>query len=144
MSQLYTNHFYNKSLRPFARENRNTPTKAENQLWYQLLNERKMLGYKFLRQRPVSKYIADFMCKELWLIIEVDGSVHDSEEAKKLDAMRQRELEDLGFIVLRFSNYEVFQELHLVSDALKEWIRGWEKEHGSHPPITPPAPLAGG
>ena len=130
MSQLYGHQFYNKSLRPFAVENRHKPTKAENHLWYQLLNEQKMLNYRFLRQRSVSKYIADFMCKELWLIIEVDGSIHDSDEAKKHDAVRQGDLEELGFTVLRFTNYQVLQELHQVAEVLRSWIREREKVMG--------------
>ncbi len=129
MSEQHGNHFYNKTLQPFARQNRNAPTKAENHLWYQLLNNRKTLGYKFLRQRPVNKYIADFMCKELMLIIEVDGTIHDSADAKEKDALRQSQLEELGFTVLRFTNWEVLNELHTVSAALVTWIKDWEEKH---------------
>ena len=97
MSQLHNYHHYTKALQPFARENRNTPTKAENHLWYQLLNYRKMLGYKFLRQRPVDQYIADFMCKDLWLIIEVDGSIHDLDEVKETESSGSKNSKNLVF-----------------------------------------------
>jgi len=142
MSQQHNYHHYNKKLQPFARENRNAPTKAENHLWYQLLNDRKMLGYKFLRQRPVSSYIADFMCKDLWLIIEVDGSIHDLEKVREYDAIRQRNLEELGFSVLRFTNWEVLNDLHHVAEVIASWIRGREEGKGAQSPPLPP--LKGG
>lgn len=65
---------YNKSLQPFANKLRKEMTKAEVCLWKYVLRAGQMNGYKFRRQRPVLNYIADFMCKELRLIIEVDGS----------------------------------------------------------------------
>lgn len=54
-------------------------------------------GYQFRRQRPVLQYIADFMCKELKLIIEVDGITHQWEETAQKDEVRQKKLEDAGF-----------------------------------------------
>ena len=48
-------------------------TKAEACLWKYVLRAGKMKSFQFRRQRPVLNYIADFMCKELMLIIEVDG-----------------------------------------------------------------------
>ncbi|WP_411272792.1 endonuclease domain-containing protein, partial [Daejeonella sp.] len=67
------NLWYNKRLRRFAHENRSDMTKAEACLWKYVLSGRRMGGYQFRRQRPVLNYIADFMCKELMLIVEVDG-----------------------------------------------------------------------
>ena len=64
---------YNKNLQSFANINRKNMTKAEACLWKFVLGGRQMMGYQFRRQRPVLNYIADFMCKELNLIIEVDG-----------------------------------------------------------------------
>ena len=63
-------------------------TKAEACLWRYVLRARKMKGYSFRRQRPVLHYIADFMCKELKLIIEVDGITHQFEETIKYDKIR--------------------------------------------------------
>ena len=69
------NNYYNEKLKPFAKALRNDSTKAEVRLWGELLNKRR-LGFSFLRQRPIHKYIADFRCKELKLIMEVDGYSH--------------------------------------------------------------------
>ena len=52
-----------------------------------------MEGYQFRRQRPVMDYIADFMCKELMLIIEVDGITHTYPEVIENDCIRQQRLE---------------------------------------------------
>jgi very-short-patch-repair endonuclease len=116
-------HHYNKKLKGKARKLRANATRAENHLWYEVLSNRRMLGYKFLRQRPVNTYIADFMCKELNLIIEIDGKVHEFEEVFEKDLEREQHLETLGFIVLRFSNWEVLNKLHLVVEILETWIK---------------------
>ena len=83
---MENNYHYTPYLRPYARDHRQHSTKAEIRLWCELLRNGQLAGYRFLRQRPVAGYIADFMCKELKLIIEVDGSTHyfaESEEAEK-------------------------------------------------------------
>jgi hypothetical protein len=67
---------YNKVLRDYANKNRKEMTRAEACLWKYALSKGQMEGYQFLRQSPVLNYIADFMCKELMLIIEVDGLTH--------------------------------------------------------------------
>ncbi|MCF8246484.1 MAG: endonuclease domain-containing protein [Saprospiraceae bacterium] len=135
MSENHGYHHYNKALRPYARENRNAPTKAENHLWYQLLNNRQMHGYRFYRQRSVDRFIADFMCKDLWLIIEVDGGYHLEEAVRQKDLARQQRLEELGFTVLRFTNEEVLHDLNMVSKTIGNWVRGRE---------APPCPPQGG
>jgi len=93
-----------------------------------------MRGYQFLRQRPVLNYIADFMCKELMLIIEVDGMSHDDEERWALDKNRQKELEEYGFTVLRFLDEEVMEELEYVEQAISEWIVNHPPAHSVRRP----------
>ncbi len=122
MEGKYSNHFYNKNLQPFANRLRKEMTKAEACLWKYVLRAGKMKGYGFRRQRPVLRYIADFMCKELMLIIEVDGSIHEIEEARKNDEQRQKALEEAGFTVLRFTNEEVLTNIQWVSGYLEDWI----------------------
>lgn len=117
------NKYYNKDLREKARALRNNPTKAERRLWYEVLCRKQLLEYKFLRQRPVDYYIADFMCKELDLIIEVDGITHDYDDVQEKDLQRQKKLEALGFTVLRFSDWEVMNDLHGVITILENWIK---------------------
>ncbi len=79
-------------------------TKAEACLWKYVLRAGSMMGFTFRRQRPVLSYIADFMCKELMLIIEVDGITHSYESFTKKDGIRQKHLEEAGFKLLRFSD----------------------------------------
>lgn len=115
-------------------------TKAEACLWKYALRARKMKGYQFRRQRPVTNYIADFMCKELMLVIEVDGLYHQHEEVSQNDARRQADLEAAGFTVLRFTNEEVLANMQGVIEYLEEWIE--KKEESAESP--PPAPARGG
>lgn len=122
MTEGYSNHFYNKNLQPNANLLRKGMTKAEACLWKYVLRAGKMKGYGFRRQRPVLNYIADFMCKELMLIVEVDGSIHELEEVRKNDEQRQKALEEAGFTVLRFTNNEVLTNIQWVHSCLEEWI----------------------
>jgi len=85
---------YNKKLKGLAKANRNSMTKAEACLWKYVLKAHQMKGYLFRRQRPVFNYIADFMCKELKLIIEVDGITHYYHDTQINDKIRQKELEN--------------------------------------------------
>lgn len=122
MTDRHSNHFYNKNLQPNANRLRKEMTKAEACLWKYVLRAGKMKGFQFRRQRPVLIYIADFMCKELMLIVEVDGSIHHLEEVSKNDKIRQKALEETGFTVLRFTNEEVLTNIQWVSGYLEDWI----------------------
>ena len=84
---------YNKHLKPKARELRKDMTKAEAVLWKYILRAGNMKGFCFNRQRPVMGYIADFLCKDLSLIIEVDGTSHLEEEIVLRDIEREKNLE---------------------------------------------------
>ena len=122
MDGKYSNHLYNKNLQPYANRLRKEMTKAEACLWKYVLRAGKMKGYPFRRQRPVLNYIADFMCKELMLIVEVDGSIHELEEVMRNDKVRQKALEEAGFTVLRFTNEEVLTNMQWVHSCLEDWI----------------------
>lgn len=98
--------YYNKNLKTLARNLRNDSTKSEIRLWTELLRG-KQTGYTFLRQRPILNYIADFYCKNLKLIIELDGYSHEFEQQWKKDKKKQKELEDAGFKILTFSDDDV-------------------------------------
>lgn len=102
-------------------------TKAEACLWKYVLRASQLKGYPLRRQRPILNYIADFMCKELLLIIEVDGITHHYEGAAEKDAIRQQALEAIGFTVLRFTDEQVLNHMGWVHDYLEEWI---EKKTG--------------
>lgn len=116
------NHYYNKSLKPLARNLRKDSTKAEIRLWYEMLSGTRMLGYGFRKQRPVGNYIADFLCKELNLIVEVDGYSHNFKTEE--DAKRDADLQAMGFTVLRFSDREIMQDIENVRRTLEIWIEG--------------------
>lgn len=122
MTDEYSNHYYNKNLQPYANRLRKGMTKAEACLWKYVLRARKMKGFQFRRQRAVLNYIADFMCKELMLVIEVDGSIHQLDEIIKNDGIRQKALEASGFTVLRFTNEEVLENINAVYSYLEDWI----------------------
>ncbi len=121
---------YNTKLKPFAHELRTSMTKAEACLWKYSLRAGMMKGYAFRRQRPVLNYIADFMCKELMLIIEVDGISHDDENALIKDAKRQADLEAAGFTILRFSNHDVLKGIEGVRRTIENFVDDFEKKNG--------------
>jgi len=123
-------HLYNNRLRTYARQNRNGGTKAEACLWKYALSKKKT-GYTFKRQRPVMNYIADFMCQDLKLIIEVDGSSHDSPEALAKDQKRQTDLEAAGFEVIRFTNAEVLRGMDRMRREIGRKIREIEASRAS-------------
>ncbi|HBZ38322.1 MAG TPA: hypothetical protein DEO59_07500, partial [Balneola sp.] len=83
---------------------------------------KKKTGYTFKRQRPVLNYIADFMCQELSLIIEVDGSSHDDLIVRMNDLNRQMRLENAGFTVIRFSNEDVLKNMDEVRRVISQVI----------------------
>ena len=122
MTGEYSNHHYNKNLQPHANRLRKEMTKAEACLWKYVLRAGKMKGFQFRRQRPVLNYIADFMCKELMLVVEVDGITHQFEEVIKNDKVRQKVLETAGFTVIRFTDDEVLNNINAVYNYLEDWI----------------------
>lgn len=87
-----------------AKSLRNQASPAERRLWKHLSN-RQIAGYKFSRQMPVGPYFADFLCRELKLIIEIDGYSHDTQQG--YDLARTKDMEDHGYRVARFSNQDV-------------------------------------
>ena len=135
MNSNHDNHFYNKNLQPYANRLRKEMTKAEACLWKYVLRAGKMKSFQFRRQRTVLNYIADFMCKELMLIIEVDGITHHTEEANKKDETRQKVLESAGFTVLRFSDEEVLNHIQAVHHYLEDWIEKKNSSQVNPPPI---------
>ena len=112
--------FYNKELKPFARKLRNNSTKGEIRLWFELLRNKQMWGYSFLRQRPIMNYIVDFMCKELKLIIEVDGYSHEFKYEE--DVKRDEILMNEGYTTLKFSEQAVMKDINNVRRAIEIWI----------------------
>ncbi|KRR18396.1 DNA methyltransferase [Bradyrhizobium lablabi] len=98
-----------------ARRLRVNQTDAETVLWNRIRN-RQIAGHKFARQVPIAGYICDFVCRELSLIVEVDGGQHSASTA---DAIRDCRLADDGYKVLRFWNNEVLGNIDGVLTTLQ-------------------------
>ena len=118
-------YFRNTDLKPLSRELRTYGTKGEAVLWKMVLKARLMKGYQFNRQFIIESYIVDFICRKLNLIIEIDGSSHITKGSE--DYNRQVRLEELGFIVLRFSEYEVLGALEDVHNQIYYAIEAIEE-----------------
>ena len=108
-----------EKLKPLARQKRHEPTRAEDCLWQRLRN-RGLAGAKFRRQHAIERFIVDFYCHEVNLVIEVDGEVHDYTHEE--DALRQAWLEVQGLHVLRFQNDEVLGNIESVLEKIEEYL----------------------
>ena len=110
---------YNPKLKQLASNLRKNGTLAEVLLWKELKGG-KIQGYDFHRQKPIGNYIVDFFCPELRLAIEIDGCTHGYKEVE--DENRQKELEKLGIIFLRFTDSNVKKACWAVVEEIKNWI----------------------
>lgn len=117
---------YDPKLKELAKKLRKQGILAEVLLWNELKS--KKLGYDFHRQKPLDKYIVDFYCAELGLIIEIDGSSHNENYKKDID--RQKKLESYGLNLLRFYDGDVRYNIEGVIDSIQGWI-------SEHTPSTP-------
>ena len=100
-----------------ARTLRRNQTSAEGKLWFYIRN-RQVDGYKFVRQAPLCGYFVDFLCRELRLVIEVDGATHSTDEEVARDRQRTARLNSEGYDVLRIQNDDIYQGLDGVIDAI--------------------------
>ena len=109
-----------------ARQLRRNQTDAEKRLW-QLLRNRQLSGYKFRRQHPIGPYIADFVCLESMVIVELDGGQHMDQQA--YDERRSAYLSRHGFCVVRFWNNDVLKNLEGVIHSLTLTLSQREREY---------------
>jgi very-short-patch-repair endonuclease len=100
-----------------SRAVRQDSTVAERALW-DLLRAKRLNEWKFRRQSGVAGYVADFLCHEPKLVVELDGSVHDEPEQAAFDKRRDAEIEALGFTIIRIDERVVRER---PQDALA-WI----------------------
>ncbi|MFT7196592.1 MAG: very-short-patch-repair endonuclease [Marinoscillum sp.] len=123
---------YNKNLKDFSRELRSNSALSEVLLWIEL-RPGTIRGYKFNRQKPLGRYIVDFYCKRLNLVIEIDGDSHHSSEAILKDDLRQKALEELGLSFLRFDDLDVKKQLTFVLDTINAFIDDFEQKNPPNP-----------
>ena len=109
---------YNPQLKEFSRGMRGFGEKSEALLWKQLKS--KQTGFAFNRQKPILNYIADFYCKELSLVVEVDGASHFSAEAHIKDQERDRQMQAIGLTIVRVLDSDVRKDANNVAEYIKE------------------------
>lgn len=96
-----------KYLKPYRQKLRNNLTPAEAEMWKYLKNNK--LGFKFRRQQSIGKYIYDFYCPKIKLIIELDGDYHYTNHTiHKQDVIKEKYAENLGINIIRFENCDIF------------------------------------
>jgi very-short-patch-repair endonuclease len=93
---------------------RRDSTIAEMRLWFSL-RDRRLNGFKFVRQEAIDRYVVDFACRDKMLVIEIDGSQHADSESDKL---RDAALAEMGYRVMRFWNSDVLANKHGVLTAI--------------------------
>ena len=111
---------YNPQLKQYSRQLRLHGEMSEAMLWKHL--QAKKTGYVFNRQKPILNYIADFYCKELDLVIEIDGKSHFSEESQEKDKERDRQMAVLGLRVIRVSDKDIRNNAEHVVKCIFESI----------------------
>ncbi|MGI8437415.1 MAG: DUF559 domain-containing protein, partial [Chthoniobacterales bacterium] len=102
-----------------ARELRQMQTPAEELLW-ELLRDRQLVGAKFRRQHQFGDYICDFFCADAKLVVECDGEAHMSTERQKFDQKRDAYLRSQGLTVLRFENNRIIEDSESVLRSIAE------------------------
>ena len=102
-----------------AKALREKQTDAEQKLW-RALKGKQLDGVKFRRQHPVGDYILDFYCPAAQLCVEVDGGQHNEPANSQRDAIRTSHLEKRGITVMRVWNFEIFENLDGVLEAISE------------------------
>jgi very-short-patch-repair endonuclease len=120
---------YNPKLVKLARKLRSKSTLSEIILW-QHLKQGQVHGFDFHRQRPVDNYIVDFICCELWLVIELDGYSHLLEDQSEKDRRREERLRDLGLKVIRFWDEEIIEDIDGVLQVIEHVVLEQKKRFG--------------
>ncbi len=113
---------YDAKLKGRSRQLRRNMTDAEIILWSKI-RMKQLNGYQFFRQKPIGRYIADFFCMKVKLVIEIDGGQHFLTDIVEYDESRDKYLESLGLTVLRFTNTEIKENIEGVIDVILENLK---------------------
>ena len=122
MTESYNDNLHKEAigkLYQYGKELRQESTEAEKLLWTELRN-RKLNGLKFRRQHALDKFIVDFYCNEIKLVVELDGGVHDEKINKDYDEARTAMLRGLDIYTLRFRNDEVINNIENVLQQIRK------------------------
>ena len=95
---------YNRKNIRIAKNLRNHSTEQENHLWYDFLSKYKI---RFQRQKAIDNFIVDFYCHKAKLVIEIDGSQHNTEEGRQKDGFRAEILKSYDLKIIRFTNQQI-------------------------------------
>ena len=119
-----------------ARHLRKAMTRQEVRLWQRLRPFREF-GFHFRRQSPINGYIVDFECRKTRLVVELDGGQHNLDKHQRLDELRAAALQGQGYLILRFWNHDVDQNI----DGVHQTIHAKLLEREPHPAASrPPSP----
>ena len=114
----YSNHPVTKE---FRQQLRREETPTERMLWKRL-RSKQLDGFRFRQQHGFGPYVLDFYCPKLRLCIELDGSVHDSDEQQQRDAERTMFLNQNRIKVIRFKNEEIEEDIEKVLSTIRKYI----------------------
>jgi very-short-patch-repair endonuclease len=118
---------YNPRLKEFSRDMRRYGEKSEALLWKRLKS--RQTGFAFNRQKPILNFIADFYCKELGLVVEIDGASHFSQEALQKDKERDRQMRVLGLEIVRVLDGDVCRDADRVAAYIGEQCKLIQERH---------------
>ena len=107
----------NQLLKDRAKDLRSKMTKSEKVLWYEVLSRKQLLGLRFVKQRIIGNFIADFYSARLKLVIEVDGGIHENK--MEYDVERDIEFKKMGISIIRIINEDVLYNLDHVRETLE-------------------------
>jgi very-short-patch-repair endonuclease len=102
-----------------AKELRKSETAAEKIVWSKLCNH-QLNGFSFRRQHPIHRFIVDFYCHQIKLVVEIDGDIHTLTKNKEYDIERSAIMEHYGITVVRFSNNQVLNDIDQVLNSITE------------------------
>ena len=111
---------HNNKNKPLAQHMRKHATKQENHLWYDFLSKHPI---KFRRQVMIDNFIADFYSYKAKLVIEIDGSQHETDEGMQKDQIRTEKLEEYGLQVIRIPNRCIDKEFYRVCDYIDQVVK---------------------
>ena len=104
-----------------SKELRRNQTPVENELW-EKLRDKRLCGLKFRRQYAIGRYIADFYCSKAYLVIEIDGKIHEVIAKKEYDQILEDDIKARGIRILRFTNEHIMNELEDVLCKIKNEV----------------------